>query len=300
MDLKQLRSFVEIVEQNSFTAAAHKLYISQPVLSTQLKELEKETGCRLLIRTSRRMELTEAGNALYQKAKHMLALEESIKTELADISNHYSGTLRLGILPSLSVSLLGDTLTGFCKANPAVSYEIMESDTNTLLHALEGGILDIIFVRTPCNLPSDIETVTFSCEKMVAAFHKEYYSFPEEPSGMISTRQLQNCPILIAKRFQELFTHACLLEGFSPHIKCSSYFMTTSLSWAVRGLGIAIVPYTTYRGQSSPALNYRVLDNSLFSISLLMVKRKNSYMPKQAQALFEYCSGKLDALFTAE
>lgn len=297
MELKQIKSFIEIVETGSFTAAAQKLFVTQPVLSMQLKELEKELNCQLLMRTSRHMELTEAGKAFYNKAKHMAELEETIKAEITDITDQNTGILRLGLLPSLSSSLIGDALTSFCKENPAVSYELTEANTQTLLHALETGILDIIFVRTPCDLPGEIETATFSSEKIVAAFRNDQYPLSKPGHDILPLQTLRDHPILISKRFQDLFTHACLEECFSPNIKCSTDSMTTNLFWAERGLGIAIIPFSTYQGLHSPILDYRVLDNPIFSISLLMIKRKNSYLSKQAQAFYQHFLTKTTSLF---
>ena len=74
MDLKQLRYFVTVVESGSISAAARKLYMTQPPLSAQMQALEQELGCPLLERGARRVELTDAGRRLYERAKTLLEL----------------------------------------------------------------------------------------------------------------------------------------------------------------------------------------------------------------------------------
>ena len=76
MDLRQLRYYVTIVEEKSISAAAKKLYVSQPPLSMQLQQLEQELGCVLLERGPRRVRMTEAGRLLYERATALLRLAE--------------------------------------------------------------------------------------------------------------------------------------------------------------------------------------------------------------------------------
>ena len=89
MDLRQLRYFVTVAEEKNITAAAKKLYISQPPLSTQLHQLEQELGCVLFERGPRRIQLTEAGRMLYNRATAILQLTEQAQMELRD----YTGSI---------------------------------------------------------------------------------------------------------------------------------------------------------------------------------------------------------------
>lgn len=289
MELKQLRYFVEIVEQKSMTAAAKKLFVSQPVLSSQLKELEKELGSVLLVRTSRHQELTQTGEILYERAKQLLTLEENTRHELKDSSDSLNGTLRLGILPSLSLSLFGNALTSFCLAHPSLSFSIKEGTTNELLNLLENGVIDIAFVRTPCALTSHMQTVSFPHEKIVIAFHKDFFSLPAQPD--FTLRALKDEPVLISERFAPLFEHACLQEGFLPRYRCVATNMATVFAWAKKGLGIAVLPYTSLMSSHGCPLCLREPSNPLFHISLIMARMDDRYLPKQAELFYDYCAG---------
>ena len=103
MDFHQLQYFVAIAESGSITAAAKKLFLSQPPLSMQMKRLEKELGCVLFLRGAREVQLTEAGKLLYTRAKSMLELRRITEEELAVCSEQTSGTIRLELFHRLAV-----------------------------------------------------------------------------------------------------------------------------------------------------------------------------------------------------
>ncbi len=106
MDLKQLTYFVTVIKEGTISGAARKLNLSQPPLSTQMKLLEEEFGCILFERGSRKIQLTEAGQLLYERAVTMLELSEVTKKELLDYRNGLTGALRLGVVSSVGCSLL--------------------------------------------------------------------------------------------------------------------------------------------------------------------------------------------------
>lgn len=287
MELRQLKNYIEIIEQQSITGAAKKLFLSQPVLSNQLKELEKELNTTLLVRTSRHQELTPAGKALYEKAKQILALEENAKYEVQDISSGHNGTLRLGILPSLSLSLLGNTLSEFCQTYPAISYYIKEAPTTELLHLLENGVIDVALVRTPCAISPEMKSISISSDRLVIAYHKDYYRLPADVPFRLC--QLQTKPLLVSERFAPLFEHACLQEGFQPEYRCQVTDMSTVLAWAEHGLGIAVIPYSTLLVNSNSKIEYRELENNIFDISIMMVYVQGRYLPEQTLTFIKYC-----------
>ncbi|KAA3400245.1 LysR family transcriptional regulator, partial [Akkermansia muciniphila] len=143
MDTKLLRNFIAIVEQGSMTAAAKKLYVAQPALSNQLRVLEKELGARLLERTSRRQELTPAGQALYRQAKLMVSLENAVKQEVRDQRDGAAGTLRIALNPSTAITLLDGWLLEFAQCCPNVRYELYEVDSFEVVKLLESGVVDV-------------------------------------------------------------------------------------------------------------------------------------------------------------
>src|ERR671914_889296 len=97
MDTRQLAAFCEVVERKSFSQAAARLGLSQPAVSLQIRSLEQRLGARLLDRSGRRVEPTEAGARLYRGAQRLLALEEQLLEEVsADADGELHGRLELG------------------------------------------------------------------------------------------------------------------------------------------------------------------------------------------------------------
>src|SRR6201993_2199349 len=97
MDTRQLQAFCEVVERRSFSQAADQLGVTQPAVSLQIRSLEKRLGQRLLDRSGRRVEATEAGQRLYRGAQRLLALEEQLLQELGEESGgELSGRLEIG------------------------------------------------------------------------------------------------------------------------------------------------------------------------------------------------------------
>src|SRR3954469_14827956 len=123
MELRHLRYFVAVAEELSFTAAAHRLRVSQPPLSQQIRDLERELKTTLLVRTSRRVELTAAGRAFLEQAHSILAQTDRAAEQARAIGQGQIGTLNIGTTGSV---LLGPLLAVFSRRFPQVALRIHE------------------------------------------------------------------------------------------------------------------------------------------------------------------------------
>jgi DNA-binding transcriptional LysR family regulator len=139
MDTRQLASFCAVVDHQSFSQAAEQLGVTQPAVSLQIRSLEKRLGRRLLDRSGRRVEPTEAGQRLYRSAQRMLALEEQLVEEVADASEgELAGTLQLGASTGPGGSVVPLLLCEFQRANPSVRVALTVSDTQTIVDQVAG------------------------------------------------------------------------------------------------------------------------------------------------------------------
>jgi DNA-binding transcriptional LysR family regulator len=126
--LTDIAVFVKVVELSSFTAAAEALEMSQPVVSKAVTRLEEKLGARLLNRTTRKLSLTEAGSALYQRAAQALAQIEDAKLEIASFQTEPRGTLRVSAPTSFSILHMGPLLAEFSARNPGVTLDYQLDD----------------------------------------------------------------------------------------------------------------------------------------------------------------------------
>lgn len=136
MDLKQIRYFLEVVDQGSINMAAHKLGMTQPPVSKQMQLLEQELGCELFRRNSRPLELTPEGKVLYERGSALLAMAQGMVQAVADCRNTQGGTLRLGLVSSVSELAVQRWIAPFGQMHPGVDFALYESNTYSLLERL--------------------------------------------------------------------------------------------------------------------------------------------------------------------
>ena len=134
MDTKQLAAFCAVVERKSFSQAAEQLGVTQPAVSLQVRSLEKRLGRRLLDRSGRRVEPTEAGLALYRGAQRMLALEGQLIDELeAGDQGELRGALEVGASTGPGSTVVPVLLCEFQRENPGVAVSLSISDTQSVV-----------------------------------------------------------------------------------------------------------------------------------------------------------------------
>ena len=143
MDTRQLQAFCEVVERRSFSQAAERLGVTQPAVSLQVRSLEKRLGTRLLDRSGRRVEPTEAGHRLYRAAQRMLALEGQLFEELAGDDGVLRGELVLGASTGPGGTVVPVLLGEFQREHPEVSVALSISDTNRVIEQVADRELEL-------------------------------------------------------------------------------------------------------------------------------------------------------------
>lgn len=151
MDLRQLRSFVHVVETGSLSAAAQRVRLTQPALTRQIRLLEDEIGTPLLVRTGRGVRPTPAGLDLEARARRVLNEFEALQTDLRARAADISGTVRVAFAPSIGAAFGGAVLQRLLRFHPAVKVEAVTVLSATARDALLRGRLDlgVIFPDVP-------------------------------------------------------------------------------------------------------------------------------------------------------
>jgi len=143
MEFLQLRNFVTVADAGSFSRAALRLNLTQPALSRQIRSLEDELGTRLFYRHGRGVSLTEAGRKLRDVAKPMLDQLILVKREIAERAQQPSGTVVLGVPPSIGNTLAAPLALRFREAYPRAALRVREGFSSTLVEWIESGQLDV-------------------------------------------------------------------------------------------------------------------------------------------------------------
>jgi LysR family hydrogen peroxide-inducible transcriptional activator len=151
MNLRDLRYLVALAEHRHFGRAAEASFVSQPTLSTQIKKLEDELGVPLVERTPRKVLLTEVGREIAQRAREVLHEVDQIKAIARRTLDPESGTLRLGIFPTLGPYLLPHVVPAIRARFPRLELLLTEEKTEVLLRLLREGRLDAAVLALPVH-----------------------------------------------------------------------------------------------------------------------------------------------------
>jgi DNA-binding transcriptional LysR family regulator len=168
MEIRQLKAFIAIAETGTFTAGAGRVHVTQAAISMQLKQLEREVGAPLFIRAPRRVILTEAGEALLERARSILREHDAALAEIAELAGAEHGRLRIG---SASAMVAADPLPRILKElralHPRADVSISSGTSESLVRHILAGELDVAFVSLPVETRG-IETVGLSRDELVA------------------------------------------------------------------------------------------------------------------------------------
>ena len=146
MELRHLRYFIGVAEEENVSRAALKLHVSQPALSRQIRDLEEELGFLLLERSAKSVRLTEAGRAFLTEARAVLQRTEDAVKAARAIATGGRGELHVGYAPSLTARILPPTLRAFQAELPNVRVRLHDLSTEEMLAGLREGKLQIAFV----------------------------------------------------------------------------------------------------------------------------------------------------------
>lgn len=154
MNLKQAQYVKTIAECGSITAAAKKLFVSQPSLSQMLRQLEQETGLPIFDRSTSPMRLTYAGEKYLHAAERILAANAELDSQLREIRQEHAGRLRLGISITRAMQVMPLVMPVFQQQYPNVSLQLTESGSANLEELLRGGNIDLAFAALESTSPS--------------------------------------------------------------------------------------------------------------------------------------------------
>jgi DNA-binding transcriptional LysR family regulator len=143
MELRHLRYFVAVAEEQNVTRASAKLHVSQPALSRQIRDLEEELGFPLLERSAKAVRLTEAGRAFLPEARAVLQRTEEAVTAARAVAGGVIGEIHVGYAPSLTVQILPQALRSFQSEFPGVRVSLHDLSTEEMLGGLRDGKLQV-------------------------------------------------------------------------------------------------------------------------------------------------------------
>lgn len=257
-----MRYFIAIVEERQISAAAHRLHITQPPLSQQLKAMEQELGTKLVERSGKFLELTQAGQALYKYALKMTQLLEEAKMSVKEVGDGITGRLALGV-NTLSVVGLPQLLQQFHEKYPRVTYKIQQNESAQICQLVRDRIVELAIIRLPLKLDD------FS----VIHLHTEPFYFITSKKQQIANHKMtleeMNTFPLILPSTEGLGVYHMILDVFSKYQLCPKIVAECSdisilLDLVASDFGASIVPETVIkRHKDYPIQAFKIADTDL-------------------------------------
>jgi DNA-binding transcriptional LysR family regulator len=253
IDLKQLKYFLAVAEEKSFSRAAERLHISQPPLSQQIMKLEAELGVKLFARTTRTFELTVAGKALMQEAAELLGKMRMTIDTVRQIDRGEVGRLRVGIVGSAMWGPIPSMLEEFQSKYPRVTWTIHELGPTVQYDALRAKQIDVGFWREPKLEEDELKRDNLKQElcfrENVCVAVNEHHPLAKQES--IDLTDLASEPMLTLaldkSAFPRYLIQCCVKAGFQPTIFQEANEPQTLLAMVGAGLGVTLMPETTSR-----------------------------------------------------
>ncbi|MET0418109.1 MAG: LysR family transcriptional regulator [Actinoplanes sp.] len=244
MELRHFEYFVAVAEERNFTRAAARLHVVQSGVSAVIKALERELGTALLERTSKRVALTDAGEALLPRARAALDAVHAARDAVDEVLGGLRGTVRIGTLTSVGVIALPALLGAFHRSHPEVALRLIVSPRGSvgLLDALADGSLDVAFVSVPGRPPSGIRLRQIYHERLnlvLPAGHR-LAGASEVTVGDLAEEQFVDFPTGYGNR--AVVDRAFATAGTGRHVAIEVIDIGTGANFVREGLGVAILP----------------------------------------------------------
>jgi len=168
MEIRQLRAFVAIAESGTFTAGALRVHVTQAAISMQIRQIETEVSARLFVRAPRRVILTEAGEKLLHRARHILREHDAALDEIAELAGAERGRLRIGSASAMvTTEPLPLLLRDLRKQHPRADIAVNSGTSEALVEQILAGELDLAFVSLPVEARG-IQTERLNEDQLVA------------------------------------------------------------------------------------------------------------------------------------
>lgn len=244
MNLKQLQYFSAVAETNSISRAARELHVAQPPVSRQIALLEDELGVCLFLRNNKGVELTQAGESLYQQSQQLFQNMRMIADSVRDIDAGIQGTLKIGVIFS-NIPIVLKYLKSYHERYPQVELYIRLGTPDDLLSDLRQGKLHVLFLRSQTEETSGLRTRILGEDPLELVMCAQTDPAPGE--GAVPIQALRDVPMCLLRSddlwgYNSHLLKECEREGFSPRVVCQCYDTPMTMQLVQAGFGVSFLP----------------------------------------------------------
>lgn len=244
MTITQLKYVLAVAEYKNFTLAAEKCFVTQPTLSMQIQKVEEELDVQLFDRSKKPIQLTEIGQKIVNQSKNIVIEADRIQDIVDQQKGFIGGEFRLGIIPTITPTLLPMFLNNFIKKYPKVKLIIEELHTDDIIFKLNNGHLDAAIAATPLH-EEKIKEIVLYYEPFVAYIPENHATFSKKE---IEIDDLNLDEILLLQDghcFRDSILNLCKNSNNLEHnhFQLESGSFETLIKLADEGLGTTLLPY---------------------------------------------------------
>jgi len=280
MELRHLRYFVAVGEEQHYGRAARRLRVAQPALSRQIQDLEEEIGFKLFERLPRGVKISNAGKLFLEDARRILQQVNEATVRGKRVALGQAGTLRIGFIESISChGVVPDSFRQFRERQPDAELQLNPLSSLDQVEAIRSGQLDAVFVYMP-KTDRELDQVQVTSQKLVLAAPKEH---PLTKLKTLRLRDMRDAAFVWVPRrhspaYYDRLMHECFRGGLrSPHIIQEAKDQATTLSLVTSRIGVAFVVYATRWRCPDGVVLLPVIDlNLALPISLVWSKGNRS------------------------
>lgn len=251
MEVHQLRYFVAVADEGSFSRAAAKVRVSQPSLSQQIRKLEAEMGQPLFDRLPRSVVLTEAGRCLIDYARQILASIGDARRCVDELKGEVAGKVAVGAIPTIAPYVLPGLVVTFQKHYPDVILEIVEDVTDGITRRIEAGELDIALASS-CRPSPTLRRESVGVEPLLALVPEKH---PLAKKNVVELDDLKSQRFLLLHEMHCLsqqVNHLLESRRLRPEIALAGSQLSTIANMVAASIGVSIVPQMMVKHYATP------------------------------------------------
>ena len=250
MTITQLKYTLAVAEFGNFTTASEKCFVTQPTLSMQVQKLEDELGITIFNRSTKPLQVTEIGGKVLSQARKIVEESSRMNDVISQEKGIIGGTLKVGIIPTVSSTLLPLFLNIFIKKHKNVELSIEEYNTDTISKKLEDNTIDCAIAATPLNNSKIIERPLYY--EPFVAYVPEHHFLSGNKS--LELEDLTNSNLLILEDghcFRNQVLNLCSLGDLNKQYELKSGSFETLINLSNNGPWMTIIPYLHSNNLSS-------------------------------------------------
>ena len=287
MEIQQLKYFMEVVRQQSFTKAAAQLFVTQPMLTRSIKHLEEELNVRLIERTSKSFYLTDAGRILYDRSLDFLQQYDDLVQSMADVRSVRVGEVHLSTPGVLLDVYFPPLLARFHRRFPGIDISVVEEGSKLTAASVGSGRADLGMVMLPVDEPYRFESKTLLsnvCSLVVSRHH------PFAQMSSVHIKDLKDETILTYSEtatLHDTFIRMCGEWGFAPRIAYKSLMTRFCLRMVVMQQCVAVLPLSILQHDLCEELVTVPLE-PVIPWEIAIIRRREGYRSFAANQLFSH------------